>query len=252
MTKKYIIANFKMNQTPTETKEYLKIFLKEINSYERNSDSPSIVLCPPATSLHVAKEMTKNSIVSIGAQNINGEEKGAFTGEISLNMIVDCNAKFCIVGHSERRTLFNETNEIVAKKLERILNKNVTAILCVGESLDSRNKGNFETVISSQIDSALKNVSKEKLENLIIAYEPIWAIGTGISANETQIAEAAYYIRKCINKLFDSQSANQISILYGGSVSEKNKQYLSIEGINGGLVGGASLNPTGFATLTNF
>lgn len=252
MQQKYMIGNFKMNQTPNETIEYIAQFLQQDALTNRANNKPIVVLCPPATNLFAANVSIANAGVHLGIQNVSAHPKGAHTGEISLSMAKGCGASFALVGHSERRSMYGETNQVVAQKLLAILQSNLTPVLCIGETLSERQDNKLEAIITEQLASAFKGISKTDALKTIIAYEPVWAIGTGVSATLEQIENAAQVVRQCIAKLFDHTVAGNISVLYGGSLSLSNKHFLNIAGIDGGLVGGASLDPANFAQLTNF
>lgn len=234
--KKVIAGNWKMNIMPSQTMEL-------INSFKGKFDSKKdVVLCVPYTNLHIALEAARGTEISIGAQNMHENENGAFTGEVSAQMLTDIGIKYVIIGHSERREYYGETDEAVNKKIVAALNASIIPILCVGEKLDERNKNITLEIINKQIKIALNGLSKEKIKNIIIAYEPIWAIGTGLTATNEQAEEVCKAIRDLIKKLYDNDTANTTTILYGGSVNAKNaKELFSMPNIDGGLVGGASL-----------
>jgi len=252
MPQKYMIGNFKMNQTPAETIDYIAQFEKQDAIVNRASNKPIVVLCPPATNLFAANAAISNQSIHLGIQTVNQHQKGAHTGEIALSMAKACGVGFALVGHSERRSLYGETDQVVATKLAAILQEGVTPVLCIGETLAERESGKLEYVINEQLTSAFANLSGDQALQTIVAYEPVWAIGTGVSANPEQVAHAAQTVRSCIAAIFNQTVAAEVSVLYGGSLSLSNMHFLNIDGIDGGLVGGASLDPVAFSLLTHF
>ena len=245
---KIIIANWKMNPASFIEAENL---LKTIKSGIKKSDNLKIVICPPAVYL---PKMKPNSNFDLGIQNIFWEDKGAYTGEISAPIAKKLGANYAIIGHSERRIYLNETDEMVNKKIKAALKNNLKPILCIGETLEEKNQDKTSEIISSQLKSALKNISKFQVPSskFYVAYEPIWAIGTGETPTSNEVMSAALLIRKIIAGLYDRQTADNLSILYGGSVTGKNAlDFLDNAGMNGLLVGGASLNGNEFARIVN-
>ncbi len=239
-----IVGNWKMNGSIAEIKD----FIKGIKPYL--SDKVDAGLCVPYTMLSVLKEEAKNVDFIVGAQNMNAEEKGAFTGEISPNMLLEIGVDTVIIGHSERRAYYNESDETVNCKLLKAIEKNMQAIVCVGESLEEREQGKAKEVCHNQILKALKDVSKKDAKDLIIAYEPIWAIGTGKTASKEDAEEMALYIRNTIKELYDAEVSEKIRIQYGGSVKPSNvEELMAMPNIDGALVGGASLKVEDFKSL---
>ena len=235
--RKIVAGNWKMNQTPTEAITLIKELLPLVKN-----DNIDVVFCVPAIDIIPAVEAVKGSNVTIGAQNMYFEEKGAFTGEISPNMLVDAGVKYVIIGHSERREYFAETDETVNKKVLKAMEHGITPIVCCGESLTQREQGITIDWIRQQIKIALLNVTDEQAKNIVIAYEPIWAIGTGKVATSAQAQEVCRAIRQCIEELYGHEVAECIRIQYGGSVSGASAPELfAMPDIDGGLVGGASL-----------
>ena len=213
-------------------------------------DKVSVVVCPPFTVLGDVYRIIKDSPVKLGAQDIFWEREGAFTGEISPIMLKDVGCSFVIIGHSERRKYFGEDNEIVNKKVKSALMEGLIPIVCVGEKLEERNLGKTLEVVDDQIKGALKDLKEEDLERVVIAYEPVWAIGTGINATPSQAEEVHSFIRKTIKELYSLDISKKILILYGGSVSPKNiEDLIKEEDIDGALVGGASLKSDSFAEI---
>ena len=237
MRKRLVAGNWKMNKTPSET----RAFLKELAPLVKGAKC-DVVLCVPAVDLIPAVEAAKGSRIKIGAENMHFEEKGAFTGEISPAMLTDAGAKYVILGHSERREMFAETNEGVNKKALKAIEHGLIPIICCGETLTQREQGITVDHIRQQIRIAYLGIAKEDVKNTVIAYEPIWAIGTGKVATTEQAEEVCGAIRKLIAELYDRKTAGQVRILYGGSVAPANaKELFEQPDIDGGLVGGASL-----------
>ena len=244
MRKRLVAGNWKMNKTPSET----RAFLKELAPLVKGAKC-DVVLCVPAVDLIPAVEAAKGSRIKIGAENMHFEEKGAFTGEISPAMLTDAGAKYVILGHSERREMFAETNEGVNKKALKAIEHGLIPIICCGETLTQREQGITVDHIRQQIRIAYLGIAKEDVKNTVIAYEPIWAIGTGKVATTEQAEEVCGAIRKLIAELYDRKPAGQVRILYGGSVAPANaKELFEQPDIDGGLVGGASLK-TDFAKV---
>lgn len=236
-----------MNMTSSEVAPYLEIFRREIEEI----DGVDIALIPPFTALAKASEIIGGTQkIRLGAQNLSPEAKGAFTGEISASMLRDLFVRDVLVGHSERRRLFGETDEIVRRKLIAALSSELRPILCVGETLEERQAGHEKKVLETQLQGALAGISKEDLAEVIVAYEPVWAIGTGLTATPAQAQEAHQFIRKYLSQLAGSEIAEKTRILYGGSVtSDTAAELMSQLDIDGALVGGASLDPRGFAKI---
>ena len=236
--KTIIAGNWKMNKTPSETKAFAEQF-KAILPKTKWCD---IVVCAPTVDLSAAVRAFKDSRIAVGAENVYFEKSGAYTGEISADMLADLGVRYVIVGHSERRALFGETDEIVNKKVLAALEAGLNPIICVGESLAQREMGVTMELIALQVKSALAGVSAEQMRRCVIAYEPIWAIGTGKTATSVQAQEVCHAIRTVLAELYGKETAEEIRIQYGGSVNSKNAAELfAMEDIDGGLVGGASL-----------
>lgn len=243
--KKIIIGNFKMNTKPSEFKTYSMALATKTKGAKND-----IVVCPPFTHLSVAKEFLDGSNVEFGAQNIWEEEKGAFTGEISASMIKDLGASYVIIGHSERRGKFKENDKMINKKIKTALANGLKVILCVGESLQTRSSKQAYTFVRKQLDDDLKGIYENELESVIIAYEPIWAIGTGKVATNKDITKMNEVIRKEIEYMYSEKAGKNISVVYGGSVNINNcKKILSNEAVDGALIGGACLDVDGFAVI---
>ena len=245
--KKIIAGNWKMNMTPTEA----VALVNELKPLVAN-DEVDVVFCVPAIDIIPAMEAAKGSNIHIGAENMYFEEKGAFTGEISPNMLVDAGVKYVVIGHSERREYFAETDETVNKKVLKAFEHGITPIICCGESLTQREQGITIDWIRQQIKIAFLNVTADQAKTAVIAYEPIWAIGTGKVATTEQAEEVCAAIRVCIGEIYDEATAEAIRIQYGGSVSASSAPELFAQAnIDGGLVGGASLKPD-FGKIVNY
>lgn len=245
--KKIIAGNWKMNMTPSEA-----VSLVETLKPLVQNDEVDVVFCVPAIDIIPAMEAAKGTNISIGAENMYFEEKGAFTGEISPNMLVDAGVKYVIIGHSERREYFAETDETVNKKVLKAFEHGITPIICCGESLTQREQGITIDWIRQQIKIAFLNVTAAQAATAVIAYEPIWAIGTGKVATTEQAQEVCKAIRDCIAEIYDAATADAIRIQYGGSVSAASAPELFAQAdIDGGLVGGASLKPD-FGQIVNY
>lgn len=237
MRRKIIAGNWKMNMLPNEAMS----FINELEPYAKNAEC-EIILCVPYTDLFYSLLTAQNTNIKIGAQNMHWEECGAYTGEISPNMLKCINVEYVIIGHSERRQYFAETDETVNKKIKSALKHELNPILCVGETLKQRELGLEEEVIKQQIIGALEEMPKEQVEKIVIAYEPIWAIGTGKVATKDDANNMIKLIRKEIELLYNNEISNNVSILYGGSVNKNNsKELFETSDIDGALVGGASL-----------
>ena len=247
MRKKIVAGNWKMNKTPSEAVELVNM-LKPLCANE----DVDVVFCVPAIDIIPAMEAAKGSNIAIGAENMYYEESGAYTGEISPAMLVDAGVKYVVLGHSERREYFAETNETVNKKMLKAFEHGITPIICCGETLEQREQGIAVDFIRQQIKIAFLNVTADQAKKAVIAYEPIWAIGTGKTATTEQAQEVCAEIRKCIAEIYDDATAAAIRIQYGGSVNAKTAPDLFAQAdIDGGLVGGASLKAD-FSQIVNY
>ena len=237
MRKNIIMGNWKMHFTIEETEEFLNSLLPKVKNAKTE-----VVVCPPFTSLALSSNILKGSNVKLGAQNVHFEEKGAFTGEISPNMLKNLGVSYIIIGHSERRMYFGETDETVNKKIHMCLKHKFNPVLCVGESLEEKESNNMEKVLTRQIEKAFFNISEEDAKKVVIAYEPIWAIGTGKTATSSDADNIISFIRKVISGIYNKEVSENIVMLYGGSVKPNTiKEQMSMENIDGALVGGASI-----------
>ena len=247
MRKPIIAGNWKMHKTIAEALE----FVNEVKD-RVNNDKVEAVICAPFTLLKDLKQATKGTNIKIGAQNMHFEEKGAFTGERSPLMLKELDMDYVVIGHSERRQYFNETDETVNKKVLKALEVGIDPILCVGETLEEREAGNTKDVCKVQVEKALENVSKEDLAKVVIAYEPVWAIGTGKTATSEDANDVIAYIREVVANLY-GELANEVRIQYGGSVKPSNvAEIMNQSDIDGALVGGASLEANDYVELVNF
>jgi triosephosphate isomerase len=244
-----IAGNWKMNKTSTEARDLASKLIPLVSGVKDRD----IVLAPPFTSIPAVAETIKGTNMALSAQDLFWEEKGAFTGEISAEMLLDLGCEYVIIGHSERRQFFGETEETVNKKVRQALNKGLLPIVCVGELLGEREAGKANEVIERQVVGALKGVAAAEMQKIVIAYEPVWAIGTGKTATPDQANEIHAFIRQKIKSMYNGDVAGSLRIQYGGSVTPENVSTLMAKpDIDGALVGGASLKPESFAALVNF
>ncbi len=249
MRKKMMAANWKMYKNPEQTRDFFRDFLPLVSGHNRDE----IVVCPPFIDLPAAVEGAKGSNVSIGGQDVYWEKEGAFTGEISTGMLLAVGCTHVIIGHSERRQYFGETDDTVNLKLKAALEAGLVPIVCVGEVLEEREAGITEDVLRRQCTRAFHKLSGKKASKLVVAYEPVWAIGTGKTATPQLAADAHALIRGEVAKSLGDELANNLRILYGGSVKPENaKALMAEEEIDGALVGGASLDPKSFATIVKY
>jgi len=245
--KKFVAGNWKMNMTSSEVAPYLEVFRQETDRIQ----GVDIAIIPPFTALAKASEILGGTQqIRLGAQNMSPEPKGAYTGEISATMLRDLFVRYVLVGHSERRRLFGETDELVHRKIITALSSELRPILCIGETLEEREAGQEKALLEAQLHGALHGLTPDQLEEIVIAYEPVWAIGTGLTATPSQAEEAHRFIRDHLAKVSGSEIAAKTRILYGGSVTAENAgELLSQPDIDGALVGGASLDPRSFAEI---
>lgn len=247
MRKKIIAANWKMNMTQGEAARFIEVFLLEAS----DATDVDIVIVPSFTTLSKVSELlTEHQDIKLGGQNMHWERSGAFTGEISAPQLRDLFVRYVVLGHSERRSLFGETDEIVNKKVRAAHEATLRPIVCVGETLKEREAGKVEKVLGRQLRESLAELSPKELQETVVAYEPVWAIGTGRNATPEQAQEAHAFIRSVLAKLSDSTTAERVRIQYGGSVKPENAgELMSQQDIDGALVGGASLDPRSFAQI---
>ena len=247
MSRKFLIAgNWKMNKTASEAVD----LIEEIKSSVGDQTSVQVCVCPPFTSLSQSSESVEKSEVLLGAQDMNAAQSGAYTGEISAEMLRDLYVSFVILGHSERRQFFGETNQIVNQKIHAAIGNNLKPIYCIGETLDEREAGKTLDIVRTQVREGLDNFPTHSIENLVIAYEPIWAIGTGKTATDEMAQEVHAEIRKVLAEMFGDTAADSIRILYGGSMKPENAAgLLAQKDVDGGLIGGASLTARAFVGI---
>lgn len=241
-----IAANWKMNKTKMESLEFVGKFAQLLPQIENTE----IVIAPPFTSLDALRKALKDTDIKLAAQNVYYKESGAYTGEISTSMLKELDCEYVMVGHSERRQMFGETNQSVNKKIEQVVEKSMLPILCVGEDLEQRKAEETESVIKEELSGGLEGLDAQHISQMIIAYEPIWAIGTGETASPLDADSGAGFIREVITKLYDKESAKALRVLYGGSVKPRNVvDLMTPPNVDGALVGGASLDPQRFAQI---
>ena len=248
MRKTVIAGNWKMNMTPAET----KAFITELAPMVEGMDKCDIVLCVPAIDIPAAVEAAKGTNIKIGAENVHFKESGAYTGEISAKMLTEAGVEYVVVGHSERRQYFGETDQTVNLRTLAAVNAGLTAIVCVGETLEQRNLGYTETLLKYQTKMALTGISREQLKNIVVAYEPVWAIGTGVTATADQADEGNGFVRDAIAEVYGEDVAETVTVQYGGSMNDKNAaELLSKVNVDGGLIGGASLKTDAFTAIVD-
>ena len=248
MRRKVIAGNWKMNMLPNETID----FIQELTPLVKDTKN-EVILCVPYIDLFYALLHVQDTNIKIGAQNMHWEEKGAYTGEISGKMLKSIGVEYVIIGHSERRQYFAETDETVNKKIKSALANGLKPIVCVGETLEQREAGQTEQIVTSQIEKAFKDIPASSLEQIIIAYEPIWAIGTGKTATKEDANTTIMQIRKKLAEIYGQSEADGVIIQYGGSVKSSNaKELFEMSDIDGGLVGGASLKADEFSKIVNY
>ena len=248
MRRKVIAGNWKMNMLPNEAMD----FIQELTPLVKDTKN-EVILCVPYTDLFYALLHVQGTNIKIGAQNMHWEEKGAYTGEVSAPMLKSIGVEYVIIGHSERRQYFAETDETVNKKIKSALAHGLKPIVCVGETLEQRENGQTEQIVTSQVEKAFEGIPASELEKIIVAYEPIWAIGTGKTATKEDANSTIMQIRKKIAEMYGQNEANGVIIQYGGSVKSANaKELFEMSDIDGGLVGGASLKADEFSKIVNY
>ncbi len=248
MRKPIIAANWKMNKGPRDTEDFLKAFSGKLDNL---TDEADIVVAPPFVSLAAAvATLSSNSAVAIAAQNVSEQDNGAFTGEVSTMMLKELYVRYVIIGHSERRTLYGETDALINSKIKKALEAKLKPIFCIGETLEERESGKLESVLRTQVTDGLAGIDEKEMKEIVVAYEPVWAIGTGVVATVEQAQEAHAFVRSVIADLYSQELADKIRIQYGGSMKADNAgELLAQPDIDGGLVGGASLEPQSFLDL---
>jgi triosephosphate isomerase len=249
MHKKIVAGNWKMYKDKTETIELISELKEKLSKFNSNVE---VIVCPPFTSLETAKELIKDSILHLGAQNMHFEEEGAFTGEISAKMLKSFGVEYVIIGHSERRSIFMENDKTINSKILTALNSGLKPIFCIGETLNERENNKTFEIVESQLIKGLSGVTVDQIEKVTIAYEPVWAIGTGKTATPSQAEEVHKFIREKLSTFFSNQPEDKVMILYGGSVKPENARELFTQpNIDGGLIGGACLKTDSFFSILN-
>ena len=247
MKNKIIAGNWKMNKTRAQAEELINELIPLVKDTKN-----TVIICVPFTDLRRAVKLTEGTNIHVGAQNCHWKESGAYTGEISPSMLTEIGVEYVVIGHSERRTYFGETDETVLLRTKAALAAGLKPIVCIGETLAERNSGNMENVLSRQVVEGFKDVTADELKNVIVAYEPVWAIGTGVTATDEQANDAIAFVRSVFAEKYGKKAADALYIQYGGSMNDGNaKGLLAMSEIDGGLIGGASLVATKFAAIVN-
>lgn len=248
MRRKIVAGNWKMNKSFPDAEELIAEIADKLESMD--TIHQDVILCPPYVYLEMATDIAEDSVFSVGAQNINENDNGAYTGEISGPMLNSMEVEYCIIGHSERRKYYGEDNALLAKKIDAALRNDIRPIFCCGEVLAEREAGHHFEVVKDQLDESLFHLTAEQVEKVVIAYEPVWAIGTGVNATPGQAQEIHAYIRSLIALKYGEDLASQTSILYGGSCNSSNaRELFSQADVDGGLIGGASLKADEFVKI---
>lgn len=247
MRKKIVAGNWKMNKTFSEAEELISALASEIENTELKCE---MVVCPPSVYLEMASDYADESNLLVGAQNVSQHDSGAYTGEIAAGMLASMDMDYCIVGHSERRKYFGETDKLIAEKISALLDHNIKPIYCCGELLEEREKNTHFDIVRQQLEEGLFKLSADEFGNVVIAYEPVWAIGTGVTASPEQAQEMHEFIRNLVADAYNKEVAEETTILYGGSCNAKNaKELFANADVDGGLIGGASLKPDDFMKI---
>ncbi len=247
MKNKIIAGNWKMNKTRIEAEQLINALIPLVKDTKN-----TVVICVPFTDLCKAVKLTKGTNIHVGAQNCHWKESGAFTGEIAPSMLTELGVEYVVIGHSERRTYFGETDATVLARTKAALAAGLKPIVCIGETLEERNSGNMEKVLQRQVREGFKDVTEEELANIVVAYEPVWAIGTGVTATDEQANDAIAFVRSVFADMYGKEAAKKLYIQYGGSMNDKNAEgLLNMSEIDGGLIGGASLVAEKFAAVVN-
>lgn len=247
MKNKIIAGNWKMNKTRIEAEQLINALIPLVKDTKN-----TVVICVPFTDLCKAVKLTKGTNIHVGAQNCHWKESGAFTGEIAPSMLTELGVEYVVIGHSERRTYFGETDATVLARTKAALAAGLKPIVCIGETLEERNSGNMEKVLQRQVREGFKDVTEEELANIVVAYEPVWAIGTGVTATDEQANDAIAFVRSVFADMYGKDAAEKLYIQYGGSMNDKNAEgLLNMSEIDGGLIGGASLVAEKFAAVVN-
>lgn len=247
MRKNIVAGNWKMNLGFDEAEDLIDQINEGLEEFDAK---PTIIICPPSPYLELTSDMAEEGMFSCGAQNVAQWNNGAYTGEVSAQMLDSIGVEYCIVGHSERRKYFNESSEDIAQKVDRLMENDIIPIFCCGEALEQREAGKHFEVVENQVKESLFHLSEDQIQDIIIAYEPVWAIGTGKTATSEQAQEMHAHIRSLLEKKYSKEVAEEISILYGGSCNSKNaKELFANKDVDGGLIGGASLKKDDFIAI---
>ncbi len=248
--REYLIAgNWKMNLGFEEAEALVSQLVEAVEEYDLD-EGLNVLVCPPFLMVPTAADIAFDSNLWVGAQNVHHKTNGAYTGEISATMLAEAGAEYCIVGHSERRQYFGETDELINAKAKILLENEIYAIVCVGETIDERRAGREKDVVRTQLEGCLKDLSEGDMSKIVIAYEPVWAIGTGETATPQQAQDMHAFIRQVVGDIFDAELAEEVQILYGGSMNAGNaRELLSCPDVDGGLIGGASLKADQFLSI---
>lgn len=248
MRRNIVAGNWKMNKLFPEADDLINAIAEELRNYD--TADVDVVICPPFPYLELVSDVSEDGDFFTGAQDVSKFENGAYTGEVSATMLKSLGVDYCIVGHSERRKYFKESNQDIARKIDRLLNEDITPIMCVGETLNERESGRYLEIIRTQIEEGIFHLYAEDMQRCIIAYEPVWAIGTGHTATKEEAQEVHAFIRQLICDKYKDDVAQEVSILYGGSCNSKNaKELFAMKDIDGGLIGGASLKSKDFMEI---
>ncbi len=248
MRKQIVAGNWKMNKTFQEADDLINELVEFITS--NDIGDIGVIICPPAPYLELASDSASESDLFVGAQNVNDHESGAYTGEISAAMLESMNIDYCIIGHSERRKYYHESNEMLSEKVNRAIESSIQPIFCCGELLPEREAGEYFDVVKAQLEESLFHLKEEDFEDVVIAYEPVWAIGTGVTATSGQAQEMHAFIRSLIKEKYNEDVAENTTILYGGSCNPNNaRELFANKDVDGGLIGGASLKADDFAKI---
>ena len=248
MRKKIVAGNWKMNKSFIDAEELIADIADAIEDLELNNTE--VIICPPFVYLEMATDIADESDIQVGGQNVNDNDNGAYTGEISAAMLKSLEVGYCIIGHSERRKYFSETNALLKRKVDAVMNHEIRPIFCCGELLTEREAGHHFDVVRTQLEESLFHLSSDQFQQVVIAYEPVWAIGTGVNASPEQAQEMHAFIRQLIAQKYDIDISDETSILYGGSCNAKNAAELFAQkDVDGGLIGGASLKPEEFIQI---
>lgn len=248
MRRNIVAGNWKMNKSFPEADDLINAIAEELRNFD--TSDVDVIVCPPFPYLELVSDVSEDGDFFTGAQDVSKFADGAYTGDVSASMLRSLGVNYCIVGHSERRKYFHETNQDIAQKIDRLLNEDITPIMCVGENIDERESGRYLDVIRMQVEEGLMHLNAEQAQRCIIAYEPVWAIGTGHTATKEQAQEVHSFIRQLLCDKYGKDTADEISILYGGSCNTKNAQELfAMPDVDGGLIGGASLKAKDFIEI---